>query len=96
MVHHLSRSDARRIAVRAQLLDAPRPGDLLGVIRHLTLLYGDRLVGKLDVRSDHASGRLVVTAIHEDAPFSRAMRASFEREILGLGRMLGLSVTQNP
>jgi hypothetical protein len=37
-VHKLSRRDARRIAVRAQLLDSPRPTELLDVVRHLTLL----------------------------------------------------------
>src|SRR5215467_11352048 len=37
-VHQLSRADARRIAVRAQLLDAARPADLLDVVRHLTML----------------------------------------------------------
>ena len=41
MVHQLSRRDARRIAVRAQLLDAPRPTDLLGVVRHLGLVQVD-------------------------------------------------------
>ncbi|MGH3475280.1 MAG: DNA glycosylase AlkZ-like family protein [Nocardioidaceae bacterium] len=40
-VHQLSRRDARRIAVRAQLLDASRPTDLLDVIRHLTFLQLD-------------------------------------------------------
>jgi len=37
-VHQLSRADARRIAVRAQLLDSPRPTQLLDVVRQLTLL----------------------------------------------------------
>jgi len=37
-VHRLSRTDARRVAVRAQLLDAARPTDLLDLVRHLTLL----------------------------------------------------------
>ena len=37
-VHELTREQARRIAVRAQLLDAHRPADLLEVVRHLTLL----------------------------------------------------------
>jgi uncharacterized protein YcaQ len=41
-VHELSRQDARRIAVRAQLLDSPRPGDVLEVIARLTLLQDDR------------------------------------------------------
>jgi len=40
-VHQLSRTDARRIAVRAQLLDADRPSDLLEVVRHLTVLQND-------------------------------------------------------
>lgn len=39
--HELSRADARRIAVRAQLLDKPRPTDLVEVVRHLTLLQID-------------------------------------------------------
>ncbi|HZB50586.1 MAG TPA: crosslink repair DNA glycosylase YcaQ family protein [Mycobacteriales bacterium] len=40
-VHELSRQDARRIAVRAQLLDANRPTDLLDTVRHLTMLQLD-------------------------------------------------------
>ena len=42
IVHQLSRTDARRIAVRAQLLDANRPTDLLDTVRHLTLLQDDQ------------------------------------------------------
>lgn len=38
MVVELSRDDARRIAIRAQLLDAPQPTDLLDVIRQLTFV----------------------------------------------------------
>ena len=37
----LSRDEARRIAVRAQLLGAQRPTDLVEVVRHLTLLQID-------------------------------------------------------
>ncbi len=40
-VHELSRTDARRIAVRAQLLDATRPDGLPDVVRRLTLLQID-------------------------------------------------------
>ncbi len=39
--HRLSPSDARRIAIRAQLLTSPRETDLLAVVRHLTLLQAD-------------------------------------------------------
>jgi uncharacterized protein YcaQ len=40
-VHELSRLDARRVAVRAQLLDGQRPAGLLEVVRRLTLLQID-------------------------------------------------------
>jgi uncharacterized protein YcaQ len=40
-VHTLDRREARRIAVRAQLLDAPRPTDLHDVVERLTLLQID-------------------------------------------------------
>ena len=40
-VHQLTRAQARRIAVRAQLLDARRPTDLLDVVGRLTLLQID-------------------------------------------------------
>jgi len=36
--HHLTRADARRVAVRAQLLTADRPTDLLDMARHLNVL----------------------------------------------------------
>jgi uncharacterized protein YcaQ len=40
-VHQLTKEEARRIAVRAQLLDAPRPTELLAVVQRLTLLQID-------------------------------------------------------
>ena len=40
-MHKLTRTQARRIAVRAQLLDAPRPTDLVAVVHRLTLLQID-------------------------------------------------------
>ena len=40
-MHPLTKAQARRIAVRAQLLDAPRPTDLLTVVQRLTLLQID-------------------------------------------------------
>ncbi len=41
MIHELSPREARRIAVRAQLLDAPRPTDLLEVARQLAVIQVD-------------------------------------------------------
>ena len=43
-MHQLSKTQARRIAVRAQLLDAPRPTSLLAVVEQLTLLQADAFV----------------------------------------------------
>lgn len=40
-VHRLTKTRARRIAIRAQLLDARRQTDLLSVVQHLTLLQID-------------------------------------------------------
>jgi hypothetical protein len=40
-VHRVERAEARRIAVRAQLLDAHRPASLLAVVNQLTLLQLD-------------------------------------------------------
>ncbi len=40
-MHELTKAEARRIAVRAQLLDLPRPTDLVTVVRQLTLLQID-------------------------------------------------------
>jgi uncharacterized protein YcaQ len=40
-VHELTKEQARQVAVRAQLLDAPRPTDLLAVVQQLTMLQID-------------------------------------------------------
>jgi uncharacterized protein len=40
-VHRLTKAQARRVAVRAQMLDAPRPTDLLAVVQQLTFLQID-------------------------------------------------------
>jgi uncharacterized protein len=40
-VHRLTKGQARRIAVCAQMLDAERPSDLLEVVQQLTFLQID-------------------------------------------------------
>ncbi|MGZ4428388.1 MAG: DNA glycosylase AlkZ-like family protein [Nocardioidaceae bacterium] len=58
----------------------------------LPILYGDRLVGKLDARADRDEGVLRVTAVHRDVPFSNAMAAAVDREIEDLARWLDLDL----
>ena len=58
----------------------------------LPILYGDRLVGKLDARADRRAGVLEVTAVHQDEPFGKAMSAAVDREIEDLARWLDLEL----
>jgi uncharacterized protein len=58
----------------------------------LPILYGDRLVGKLDATADRTSGVLRVDAIHEDVPGSAAMTAAIGAEIEDLARWLELDL----
>jgi len=58
----------------------------------LPILYGDRLVGKLDARADFRAGALHVLAIHRDVPFTKAMTSAVDREITDLARWLDLEL----
>jgi hypothetical protein len=58
----------------------------------LPILYGDRLVGKLDAIADRKAGALRVNAIHEDVGFSKTMTTALRKEIADLAAWLGLEV----
>ncbi|WP_027346606.1 DNA glycosylase AlkZ-like family protein [Hamadaea tsunoensis] len=58
----------------------------------LPILFGDRLVGKLDAAADRKAGVLRVTAVHEDEKFTRQMRAEIGAEIKDLARWLELDL----
>jgi hypothetical protein len=58
----------------------------------LPILYGDRLVGKLDAKADRAGAVLVVNAIHEDVPFTADMTEAVNQEIADLATWLKLQV----
>ncbi len=59
----------------------------------LPILHGDRLVGKLDATADRKqSGCLLVHAIHEDEPFTKAVTTAVHREIEDLARWLELDL----
>jgi hypothetical protein len=59
----------------------------------LPILYGDRLVGKLDATADRNSGVLRVDAIHQDVPFDRTVTAAVDREVKDLAHWLELDLT---
>lgn len=61
----------------------------------LPILYGDRLVGKLDATADRSAGVLRVTAVHEDEPLTAEMRAAVDAEIADLARWLDLEVERD-
>jgi uncharacterized protein YcaQ len=58
----------------------------------LPILYGDRLVGKLDATADRKAGVLRVDAIHQDMAFNKTMTAAVDREIKELARWLELDL----
>lgn len=60
----------------------------------LPVLWGDRLVGKLDATADRRAGVLRVDALHEDEPFAPDLRDAVDAEIDDLGRWLGLEVVR--
>jgi uncharacterized protein YcaQ len=58
----------------------------------LPVLHHDRLVGKLDAKADRKAGTLTVHALHEDVPFTPAMRVDVEAEMEALASWLGLAL----
>ena len=58
----------------------------------LPVLYGDRLVGKLDAAADRKAGVLRVNSLHWDIEPSKAIAAAVDREIHDLATWLGLSL----
>jgi uncharacterized protein YcaQ len=58
----------------------------------LPIQHGDRLIGKIDATADRRHGVLRVDAVHEDEPFTPAVRADVHDEIESLARWLGLAL----
>jgi len=82
-VHRLTKDQARRIAVRAQLLDAPRPTELLTVVQRLTLLQIDPTVAIAPSADLVAWSR--IGSAYEPAELSRALeqdRTLFELDAM--------------
>jgi uncharacterized protein len=58
----------------------------------LPILYGDRLVGKLDAMADRRVGVLRINAVHQDVPFTATMTAAIDREVRDLAQWLQLEI----
>lgn len=62
----------------------------------LPILYGDRLVGKLDAAADRRQGVFRVAAIHEDEEFAPEVAEAVHAEVRDLAAWLGLEATGIP
>ena len=81
--HTLSRTHARRIAVRAQLLDAGRPGDLFEVVRHLGFVQHDQTAAVAP------NAELVVwSRLGSACPYGSVTEAFEEQRLIDLHGML--------
>lgn len=58
----------------------------------LPILYGDRLVGKLDAKADPKAGVLMVNAIHQDVEFTSESTAAVNEQIADLATWLNLDL----
>jgi uncharacterized protein len=59
----------------------------------LPILYGDRLVGKLDAKAVREDGVLLVNAVHQDVPFTPAITEAVSEQIADLASWLELEVS---
>ena len=62
----------------------------------LPVLHGHRLVGKVDATADHEAGELLVHAVHEDEPFTAAVREGVEARLADLASWLGVVAVDSP
>ena len=58
----------------------------------MPILYGDRLVGKIDAKADRTAGVLRVHALHRDVDFTRSMDVKLDRELRALARWLDVDL----
>lgn len=58
----------------------------------LPILFGDRLIGKLDAKADRKAGVVLVNAVHQDEPFAAEVADAVNEEIASLATWLKLDV----
>ena len=61
----------------------------------LPVLFGDRLVGKLDAKADRKAGVLVVNALHPDEPLSAEVTDAVDSELVSLAAWLKLDLRRH-
>jgi uncharacterized protein YcaQ len=61
----------------------------------LPILFGDRLIGKLDAKTDRKAGILTVNAVHRDEPFTAEMTTAVDEEIASLAAWLKLDLRRD-
>src|SRR5215472_9762052 len=90
--HPRPQAHGRDLRVRLPAGDVPASRQApLGYFA-LPILYGDRLVGKLDATADRKAGVFRVNAIHQDVTFSKTMTAAVDHEIKDLAHWLQLDL----
>jgi len=60
----------------------------------LPILHNERLIGKVDVRSDHRAGRMTVNAVHQDTPFTPSVRDAVDEQLEALARWQHLDLVR--
>ncbi len=58
----------------------------------LPILHGDRLIGKVDARSDRTAGTFILRRVHEDVPFAPAVADAVRAELTGLADWMRLTM----
>ncbi|MEO7721054.1 MAG: crosslink repair DNA glycosylase YcaQ family protein [Pseudolysinimonas sp.] len=61
----------------------------------LPILSGERLIGKVDGRSDRDAGRFLLHRIHEDVPFDRTTKAAVDAQLEAFAAWMGLEVVRD-
>ncbi|MES1212818.1 MAG: crosslink repair DNA glycosylase YcaQ family protein [Leifsonia sp.] len=61
----------------------------------LPILRDERLIGKIDGRSDREAGRFLLHRVHEDQPFDRVTSDAVDAELVAFAAWMGLEVVRD-
>ena len=91
--HRLTKAQARRTAVRAQMLDANRPTGLVALVRQLTLLQIDPTAAIAPSADLVAWSRL--GSAYDPAQLKQAITKGVQAELEHLASWLGLGALEH-